>query len=270
MNCERIELWDEGHKQENNFKAVNPYMETYFLKNIDKRPCVLICPGGGYRILAEREAEPIALRFNAEGYHAAVLYYSVFPNLHPQPLYDLARAICILRENDWEWNIDKVAVCGFSAGGHLAASLGIHNEMFKNLDVYGIDKNLLQLNALILGYPVISCKEFSKKIHTESLLGKKPDPGLVEMMTLQNHDAAGMPPTFIWHTLKDESVPVENSMMFADNLRKSSVPFELHIFAEGDHGMSLANKVTAEKKEQKSYHISVWFKLCIEWLEKQF
>lgn len=270
MNCEKIELWDEGQKQENNFKNINSYMETYFLKDTNKRPCVLICPGGAYQELAEHEAEPVALRFNAAGYHAAVLYYSVSPNLHPHPLYDLARAVCILRENDWDWNIGKIAVCGFSAGGHLAASLGVHNEIFKKLDIYGINKNLTRPDALILCYPIISFKEFSHKSSIENLLGKKPDPELIEMVTLQNQPVSNCPPAFLWHTYKDDQVPVENSLMFAENLKKYNVPFELHIFTEGEHGISLANKVTAEKKDQVNEHVSVWFKLGIEWLNNYF
>jgi len=270
LRCEKIDLWNEEHLKGNKFQKVEPYMETYFLKGDNKRPCILICPGGGYEKLSEREAEPVAVRFNAEGFHAAVLYYSVSPNIHPQPLYDVARAVSILRENAWDWNIEEIAVCGFSAGGHLSASLGVYSDIFKKQEVYGINKTFTKPDALILSYPVICFDDYVHKSTIQNLLGKEPNPEIREMMSLQNHVTKSNPPVFLWHTLQDESVPVENSLIFADSLRKNAVPFELHIFPEGGHGMSLAVKETAEKKGHINSHTARWLKLCVEWLKNLF
>lgn len=270
MINKKIELWSEEHIEANNFKKVEPYLDTYFLSGNNNRPCILICPGGEYAEVSEREAEPVAIRFNAEGFHAAVLYYSVSPHLHPQPLYDLSRAMCILRENMDDWNIEEIAVCGFSAGGHLAASLGVYSDIFKKEEVYGINKNMTRSDAFVLNYPVISFEDFANNSSIQNLLGANPGQEFIDMMTLQKHVTKNNPPVFLWHTLEDDSVPVENSLMFADSLRKNNVPFELHIFPEGGHGMSLATKETAEKKGQINNHVSGWFKLCVEWLNNLF
>ncbi|HEY8421872.1 MAG TPA: alpha/beta hydrolase [Thermoclostridium sp.] len=265
-----IKIWDgiSGSKTADGFE---PYLETYILSGEKKRGAVLICPGGGYARTSEREAEPIAMQFTAKGYHAFVLYYSVAPNRHPQPLLDVSRAMCIIRENSDNWKVDKdkIAVCGFSAGGHLAASLGVHYDK-PYLDAAGIILGENRPSAMILAYPVITMKEFAHKGSRDNLLGPNPDEALINEMSLETQVSEKTPPAFIWHTVEDKSVPVENSLLFASALQKHKVPFELHVYPYGPHGLSLANKETDNGNKGIYPHVSGWINLCIEWLDGIF
>nr|AGF93385.1 pectin acetylesterase [uncultured organism] len=250
-------------------KEYRPILDTYILKGERKRPTVLVCPGGGYEFTSPREAEPVALQFNEAGYNAFVLYYSVAPEKHPQPLLDVSRSMCIIRNNSEKWNIkkDKIAVCGFSAGGHLAASLGVHWEK-SYLDIKGIEIGSNKPNFLILGYPVITAGEFSHQGSIKNLVGK--DPELREEMSLEKQVNQETPPTFIWHTCADKAVPVKNSLLFVESLRKNEIPFEFHIFPEGPHGLSLATAETDDGEMGAYPHVARWIKLCKEWLEINF
>ncbi|NLM10030.1 MAG: alpha/beta hydrolase [Clostridiaceae bacterium] len=265
----KIKIWD-GISTEKKQDGYEPYLETYILSGDKKRGAVLICPGGGYAHTSEREAEPVAMQFTAKGYHTFILYYSVAPNRHPQPLLDISRAMCIIRENSDNWNIDrnKIAVCGFSAGAHLAASLGVHFDK-AYLNTEGIVTGENKPNAMILAYPVITMKEFGHKGSRENLLGENADTTLINEMSLETQVSEKTPPAFIWHTVEDQSVPVENSLMFASALRKNKIPFELHIYPYGPHGLALANKETDNGKGTYP-HVSGWINLCIEWLNGIF
>ncbi len=266
-----IEIW-EGDHFEKSSKNPRPLLTTYILEGSKERGGVLICPGGGYEFTFPREAEPVALQFNAAGYHAFVLDYSVAPSKHPRPLLDLSRAVCMIRERAHNWNLnsEQIAVCGFSAGGHLAASLGVHWQK-SYLNVEGIEIGNNYPDALILNYPVITFKkQFVHQGSFRNLLGTNPDRELLAEMSLENHVKKDTPPVFIWHTLEDNSVPVENSMMFTRALRKKGVSFELHVYAEGSHGLSLATEETATEGRKSYPHVATWIKLCLEWLEKIF
>ena len=241
--------------------------------NTKKRAAVLVLPGGGYSSTSPREAEPIALQFNEAGYHAFVLNYRVAPEKHPQPLLDASRAMCIIRENADKWNIysDKIAICGFSAGGHLAASLAVHWDKEYLGNVYGIEIGKNRPNALIACYPVITSGQYAHRGSFINLLGQNASSELLHEMSLEHHVSDKTPPTFIWHTFSDDGVPVENSLLFAQALRKNNIPFELHIYPEGVHGLSLATEDTAtDKPEYVSPHVASWINLCKEWLKLQF
>jgi acetyl esterase/lipase len=266
-----IDIWDgfSYHSKNNGFR---PNLVTYILDNNGlKRPSVLICPGGGYSRVSERESEPVAIKFNEAGFNAFVLNYSVYSDMHPTPIYDVSRAICIIRENEDKWNInsDQIAVCGFSAGGHLAASLGVFwNEDFIFLKE-GIKRGLTKPNLLILAYPVISSeKEYIHEGSFENLLGK--DKSFYNDLSLEKKVNKNTPATFLWHTLEDSSVKVENSILFAKSLRKYDIPFELHIFPYGKHGMSLATKETKRDDIEEDSHVATWMNLCIEWININF
>lgn len=242
-------------------------------KNIKKRPAVLVLPGGGYSFTSPREAEPIALQFNGAGYHVFVLNYSVAPAKHPQPLLDAAQAMCIIRENAEEWGVytDKIAVCGFSAGGHLAASLGVHWDKKYLENAGGMETGKSRPDALILCYPVITSGKYAHRGSFINLLGENPDSELLYEMSLEHHVSEKTPPAFIWHTFSDSGVPVENSLLFAQALREKNIPFELHIYPEGVHGLSLATVETADgRPEYVSHHVSSWMELCKKWLKLQF
>lgn len=263
-----IDIWGnyKYHGEgEDNFR---PTLDTYILDGDKVRGCVLICPGGGYSFVSEREAEPIALQFNAAGFHAFVLYYSTAPRRHPQPLLDVSRAMCIIRKNAQKWRIDsqKIAVCGFSAGGHLAASLGVHWGKPYLSNVPGIEIGKNKPNALILCYPVITAKKFTHGGSFKNLLGDKTD--LLSEMSLELQVNKEVPPTFIWHTFEDKCVPVENSILFAQALREKDIPFEMHIYSEGSHGLSLATEETATDNMGVYPRVSTWMNLCIDWLKE--
>ncbi|HHY24910.1 MAG TPA: alpha/beta hydrolase [Clostridiaceae bacterium] len=272
MIYEIIKLWGENTYQSSEENSFIPTLTTYVLNGSKKRGAVLILPGGGYTSTSPREAEPIALQFNAAGYHTFVLDYSVAPRRHPQPLLDASRAMCIIRKNAEEWNVDseKIAVCGFSAGGHLAASLGVYWHKGYLSNVTGMEIGLNRPNALILAYPVITSGQYAHRGSFINLLGEEASSELLYEMSLEHHVSEKTPPAFIWHTFEDQGVPVENSLLFALSLRNKSIPFELHIYPEGEHGLSLATEETATSPVQVAPHAATWMKLCIEWLNLQF
>lgn len=239
--------------QINNDKAgdFTPALHTYILDNspeIDpnrKRPAVIICPGGGYTRTSDREAEPVAIQMNAMGFHSFIVRYSCSPATFPTPQLELAKAIAIVRENAQEWNVDenKVIVLGFSAGGHLAGSLGVFwNKEF----LYGpleLVPEKIKPSGLVLCYPVITSGEYAHRGSFKALLGDQYEE-LLDFVSLENKVSAQTPPTFIWHTFEDSSVPLENTLLYINAMRKHQVPMEVHIYPRGKHGLSLANKET--------------------------
>lgn len=235
-----------------------------------KRPAILICPGGGYEMTSAREAEPIALKMLSYGYQAFVLYYNVATAKFPQALLELAKAVQLIRQNQDEWHVDenKIIVSGFSAGGHLAASLGVFwNESFiKN--ALGGENSEWQPNGLSLSYPVISSGTFGHEQSIRSLSGDRYEE-LKELLSLENQVNEQTPPTFLWHTLEDGLVPMENSMLFANALRKVNVPFEMHLFPKGGHGLSLGTLETAAGGEYGIEDtVTVWPDLFRNWVNK--
>lgn len=230
-----------------------PYarMETYFLDNSVEmkpeglHPVILLCPGGGYRITSDREAEPLAIPFLSEGYHVVILRYSVAPALFPTSLLELAKTVAFLRENASKYFIDKdkIIVQGSSAGGHLAASLGVFwNKEF----VYGklsLVPEDIKPNGLILSYPVITFGKYGHISSMDNLLGEKKEE-LAEFASLEMQVTEDTPKTFIWHTFTDDTVPVQNALLFANALVECKIPVELHIYPVGGHGLSLAGEVT--------------------------
>lgn len=232
-----------------------------------KRPAVLVLPGGGYAMTSDREAEPIAFKFLSAGFAVFILRYSVKPYKHPQPIRDAALAVTYIKENAVEFNVDsdKVAVCGFSAGGHLAASIGTlwnNEELFKGLP---IKNGMNRPDALILAYPVISTKDSAHTGSIDNLLGDNPDKSLLDLYNLQERVGPHTPTTFIWHTFEDAVVPVENSLLFAKALSANKIPYELHIFEWGYHGLSTCDLETNDVAEE---HAGKWMDLCIEWLKR--
>ncbi|HOU15984.1 MAG TPA: alpha/beta hydrolase [Anaerolineae bacterium] len=243
--------------------AQRPWLERYPADTPDVRGAVLVCPGGGYNHRAAHEAEPIARRFNACGFHAFVVQYRVSPHRHPAPLLDASRALRLIRAHTDEWRVDpaRIAVCGFSAGGHLAASLGVHYGMDVLNTGDDLDAISARPDALILCYPVITSGEFAHRGCFETLLGPDATPELLRLMSLERQVTPETPPTFLWHTAEDGGVPVENSLLFAAALHKHNVPFELHIYPYGRHGLGLASE---------DAHVATWAALCCAWLRGTF
>ncbi len=267
MLHEKIDIW-QGLEYTSKKEGFRPVLETYILDGKESRGAVVICPGGGYGELSDREAEPIAIRFLEAGYHAFVLYYSTAPNRQPQQLKDATRAMCIIRDNAEKWGVnkDKIAIIGFSAGGHLAGSLGTLWNRPYLLDVPGMEPGKNKPNALILSYPVITSGEFTHRETFINLLGEDAAPELFEEYSLEKQVSDDTPPTFLWHTFADEAVPVENSLLFANALRKNNIPFEMHIYPRGRHGLATGDKETCSE-DWFIPNVSAWVKACTNWLE---
>lgn len=237
-----------------------------------KRPVVLICPGGAYRMTSDREAEGIAIRFMSMGYHAAVLRYSVKPALYPTALRQLGKSVSLLKEKSEEWHIEKeqVIVMGFSAGAHLAASLGVFWNEDEMEELLGIPKEQMRPAGQILCYPVITSGEFGHHESFQNLLGDRYEE-LKAKMSLENQVTKDTPRTFIWHTFEDTSVLPQNSLSFVSALVSAGVPVEYHLFPDGYHGIGLADERTANPNGNGIIPAcKPWSELAEKWLNREF
>lgn len=237
------------------------------------RPAVLIIPGGGYEMTSDREAEPIALKLVAAGYHAFVLRYSVWPAVYPTALLQAANAMTLIRAHAGQWHVDPTAitVAGFSAGGHLAANLAT-TAGDEALRAHGHDPDATRPNGLMLAYPVLTSGEYAHRGSFDHLLGKrKDDPAMLEELSIERHVDAATPPTFLWHTITDDVVPVENSLMMIEACHRAGVTIEAHLYPHGGHGLALGTEETAWKgTEGIEPCVQSWMSLFIAWLQRTF
>lgn len=234
------------------------------------RPAVIICPGGGYEKVAEIEAEPVAKPYFAAGYHTFILKYSIGEKAKDfYPLCQLAATIVHVRKHAKEWFVDenKIAVCGFSAGGHLACSLGTLFNEEKILNTFGREEHI-RPDAMILSYPVITADEFAHTGSISNVSGAELGSEEYRWFGLDKHVDKETPPTFLWHTAPDQTVPVENSLKMAAALSENKISFEMHIFPEGPHGMSVCTEEIGNGKV--SEYNARWMGWSIQWLNKQF
>lgn len=239
--------------------------------NPSARPAVIVFPGGGLSFLSEREAEPIALAYLSRGFNTFVLKYSIgeFGN-YPLPLLDASLAVSHVRENSSEFNVDpdRIFIIGFSAGGYVAAMLGVRWQEDFICDELGIPFGSNRPDGMILSYPVITAGEFSHRGTIINSIGEDATDEEICEHSLENLVSDKTPPTFLWHTADDNVVPVENSLLFASSLSRVGVPFEMHIYPHGPHGLSLAEKETACGNEAlMDKRISEWMDLSSEWLK---
>ncbi len=232
-----------------------------------QRPAIIICPGGGYSGLTAREGEPLARKYFAACYNVFVLEYSVGEKARDfRPLLQLAATMAHVRRHAEEWGVDpnRIAVCGFSAGGHLAASLGTlhNNERFRSVCP---EQGNIRPDAMVLCYPVISAQQPTHRGSIENVSGNAPEGSDAwNYWSLENHVDAQTPPAFLWHTASDEVVSVKNSLKLANALTDAKIPFEMHIFPEGNHGSCIC---TAETRTENPYNAR-WVGLSITWLNK--
>lgn len=238
-------------------------LRTYVLSNYNdldpdrRRAFVLICPGGGYRFCSEREAEAIAIRFNSLSYNAAVLYYTCNPDgeghrdegIFPEPLEELAQAVAWVRCNADELNTDpaKIAVLGFSAGGHLAASLGVF------WPEYGAAS---RPDALVLCYSVLTSGEYAHRGSIDRLIGNRTE--LRDKVCLEKQVGPDTPPAFLWATRTDPSVPYQNSVLFSNALEENGVHHELHLYGSGGHGLSLGTREVMKPDKPFNADVGDW------------
>ncbi|MEG1012743.1 MAG: alpha/beta hydrolase [Clostridia bacterium] len=214
-----------------------------------QRPSVVICPGGGYCFLSKRESEPVALAFAAAGFNAFVVWNRVAPHCFPLPQQDAAAAMAFVRAHAQEWHTDpnRIAILGFSAGGHLAGSIGTLWHKAELWQDIGLLPEQVRPNAMVLCYPVITGGKYAHRGSFESLSGTT-DEREHEKYSVNGWVTEYCPPTFLWHTFDDDAVPVQNSLLMAEALADHGILTELHIYAHGGHGASLCNEQTAGVK----------------------
>lgn len=255
-------------------------LTAYILEPVEgigdkKRPAVLLCPGGGYHKLSVREDQPVVMKYLAAGFHVFVLHYSLAPNVFPRALMELALSMKMIREHGDEWNVDvdRIAVSGFSAGGHLACSLGVFWDKEWLCEALGVEPEMIRPNGMILCYPVITSGEYCHAGSFECLLGNeaaKKDEILRRMVSLEYQVGTQVPKTFLWHTWTDQSVPVENSLALQQALRKAGVNVEAHLYPVGPHGIALGTEETqgVNGKYLEPYCES-WIGLAVRWIKEQ-
>ena len=259
---------EESYKNEHYYVVTNPEIAVYIpSKWNNSNQAVLVIPGGGYHAIAYTwEGTDVAKWLNANGIVAVVLKYRL-PNdtitnkiRYKSPLLDASRAIRIMRANAEKWNIDKnnIGVMGFSAGGHLASTLGTHFNQEKNRKDK-IDSLSSRPDFMVLMYPVVSMSEkFAHKGSTKHFLGENPPKKLKEYYSNEKQVTSNTPPTFLVVASDDSVVPVKNSILFYEALNKHGVNAEIHIYQKGAHGFSLANR---------DENLSSWKNRFIEWLK---
>jgi len=240
---------------------------TIFLpvKNQANGTGVIVCPGGSYTALASNhEGRQVANWLNSLGIAAFVLKYRLGPRYHhPVELSDAQRAIRLVRVHAAEYGVapERIGVMGFSAGGHLAATTGTHFDSGNANDPDPIQRAGSRPAFLVLGYPVISfTTPYTHRGSLRNLLGDNPDPRLMESLSNELQVTAESPPTFLFHTTEDKTVPVENSVLFYLALRKAGVAAEMHIFERGPHGVGLALQDPA---------LGMWPELLANWFRER-
>ena len=266
MKVDRIDLYDYFNIQRPD--GARGYLNSYVIGKYEefcpnrKRPAMLVIAGGAYAFVSEREKEPVALFYLSKGFQAFTLDYSVAPVAYPYQLLEGCMAMAYIRENAEEFCIDSthVGAIGFSAGGHLCATLAtLHKEKVIE-EFLGARAFLCRPDAVILSYPVISSSKISHELSIKNVTGG--DQNLYAKMSLENQVDKDSSPAFIWATANDGSVPSENSLLMAMAYKRAGVPFELHIFEDGIHGLSLANK----EVNTVNLPVSVWAEMSVTFL----
>lgn len=246
-----------------------PTLTAYLPKNQSApTTAILICPGGGYGGLAAHEGEGYANWLVEQGIAAVVLKYRLGSAgyRHPSMLNDAARGMRLMRSKAAEWNIhpERCGIMGSSAGGHLASTLLTHFETAKESDKSSIDHLSSRPDFGILCYAVITMGDFTHAGSRKNLLGENPKPELIELLSNEKQVTKNTPPCFLWHTWEDNAVKVENTLEFASALRRAGVPFDLHIYQKGSHGIGLS----IGKNGAAPGEVHPWAKDLLVWLRQ--
>lgn len=271
------------------------------------RPAVIICPGGGYFSCSDREGEPVAMYFASLGYQAFVLRYTTYANgglempdlskplpphendIFPKQIRQLGKAVLTVKEHAEEWHVDagKVMVCGFSAGGHVAALYATRYDEPVLMDYLHASEEQLRPAAAIVGYPLTDYALLEKDLEAKkdtspmdyafmkasnvAFLGmESPDDELIEEVSAVRHVDSKTPPFFIWTTATDPLVNPVHSLSMAVALANQGIPYEIHVFGNGMHGLSLASQASAESQSQIKPDVSQWTEACAVWMKKNF
>lgn len=245
-----------------------PFNMTEMSRQNRKRPCMIICPGGGYSFCSQREWEPVALHFLPEGFNVFVLNYSPAPHRFPTQLREVAATVDLICKNTDLWNCDtsKLAIMGFSAGGHLAAHYSV---MYNCPEVTEALPESHPVNASVLCYPVITADPACGHMGSfNNLLGKTERTAEeIDYFSCDRRVTENTPPAYIWHTAADNGVPVANSFLYAEALSRCGVPFELHIFPYGGHGLSTVDEHTCDNLSPEAEYASAWLTDLKRWLK---
>lgn len=231
----------------------------------DRWPAIVVCPGGGYRFLSLREADPVAMAYFAAGYQVFLLSYSTGPQARNlQPLGELSGTVAALRDRATEWRLDpeRIYLCGFSAGGHLAASLGVLWRHPRLEEATGIPAGRNRPCGMILGYPVILAGAYAHIGSIRMVSGHEPGTPESAFFSLERHVGPDTCPAFLWHTVEDEKVPVENTLAMVRALQTAGISYECHIFPHGLHGLSMCTRETGMENPAAAQ----WFPMSLTWL----
>jgi acetyl esterase/lipase len=263
-----IPLWPEGVPgalggTSNDIPTLTPYLPDPANAT---GAALVICPGGGYGNLAPHEGNDYALWLNQHGVTGFVLKYRLGSHgyRHPAMLQDAARAVRLVRARAADWKIDpeRVGIMGSSAGGHLASTLLTHFDSGNPSATDPVERQSSRPNLGILCYPVITMGQYTHSGSKNNLLGTKPPARSVKLLSNERQVTTNTPPCFIWTTYEDKTVPMENSLMFVEALRKHQVPFDFHVYQKGGHGMGLAD-------QSPFTHPHPWAGDCLFWLKAQ-
>ena len=237
---------------------------TPYLVGTNATAAVVICPGGGYGMLASHEGHDYAVWLNQQGLSAFVLKYRLGSQgyRHPIMLQDAARAVRLVRARAADWNVDpkRIAIMGSSAGGHLASTLLTHFDLGDSNATDVVERQSSRPDVGILCYPVITMGTHTHQGSKNNLLGKEPKDELVKLLSNDLQVTSETPPCFIWHTWEDKAVKIENALQFATALQSKGVPFDLHIYEKGRHGIGLADKAPFTNAHPWSKDLVFWLK----------
>lgn len=243
----RENIWADGEYTYAAAYGFRPNIHAYLHDDDEIRPVMLVIPGGGYCMVCHVEGETVAEEFYLRGMNVFVLTYTtditMSVPLETQPLADASRAIRYIRANAERFRImtDKLSIAGFSAGGHLCATVATHYADAKDPNsVYDNISN--RPDSVILGYPVITSGEFTHIYSIQALIGYEPTQEKLDYYSLEKQITPDTPPCFIWQTVEDDLVPIENTMLFAEACRKAGVPYAYYAFPHGRHGLSVWNE----------------------------
>ena len=234
------------------------------------RPAVVLCPGGAYYMRSRREAEPVALQLLARDLCVFLTEYDVAPHTYPAAVTEVAAVVAHVRANAGKYHVDpnRIVIMGFSAGGHLAGSLGVRWCQPWLSESLGLQPEDIRPNGMVLSYPVLTGGSFTHEYSMECLTGSK-DPAVWAEQSLEDLVTDQTAPAFLWHTFEDAVVPVENSLQFYGALRRHGIASELHIYPNGGHGLALSSDLTAGPDLTDDYRrpeVVGWIDMASRWI----
>jgi acetyl esterase/lipase len=301
MLTKKIQLFEDNEHSNLYTYILDPQISYSAFR---KRPAIIICPGGGYLMTATKEGEAVATRFLSKGYHTFVLRYSTYfkermndlkvvpptnrNSNYPEPLIELMESIRVIKENAEEWYIDteNIFVLGFSAGGHLAASLAVKwddNYLLSRFQKE-VSQSLFKPKGIVLCYPGLDFESSKANFqrHKDPMIRRQgeflypaifgctdPSKEQLDKIKIINHIRPDMPPVFLWHTYDDEIISSKDSAALVSELIRHKIKCEFHLFTKGRHGLGLSDEIYANSEDDINKEVSEWVDLADKWLKLQ-